>query len=482
VYIQPEKVEEIKEASDIVAIIGSYIKLTKKSSSYFGLCPFHKEKTPSFSISPRKQIFNCFGCGTKGSIITFIMKYYNVEFQEAMSILAEKANIELPKQEDSVGASNIEALYKLNKLAAQLYMRELHPEHGTPLGMYYLSNRGFIEFSDAVGKKTTGIDLVKKFNLGFAPVEPENWLYAQVVSKFSEDVLEMSGLFQKDSGRDVFHNQIIFPVTDTRNRVVSMSGRYLDNDLVTHKFLNISKTPLYRKNNVLFGLNVTGKDIKEKGFAYVVEGQFDLMRLYSFGYTNTVATMGTEISDIQAKTLSRYTDRALLIRDGDKGGADSIKKISLKLIDNGFAVGVVLLPEGTDPDSFIRHSKITEVKDVLASGKDFIQMWIENISEDSINTPQKVTKKLNQGKSQLNGLKDELTKAIIIREFSHHFKIRAIHLMSDESIVKNMSEKEQKERRVMEIRLKLKELNSLDEESENLLEEHLQLTKELQEI
>lgn len=477
-YIPSEKVEEIKEASDIVAIIGSNVKLIKKSSSYFGLCPFHKEKTPSFSVSPRKQIFNCFGCGTKGSVITFVMRYYNVEFQEAMSILAERANIELPQKQDSVGASNIADLYKLNMQACEIYFMSLLLPEKNP-GLEYLNERGFTEIANVEGEK----EIFSHFRLGFAPDSPDRkFLYDKVKHKFSKDVMEMSGLFHMDTERDVFNNQIIFPIIDTRNRVVSMSGRYLDNDLVTHKFLNISKTPIYRKNNVFFGLNVTSGYIKRNGFAYVVEGQFDLMRLYSIGYRNVVATMGTEISDIQSKTLSRYTNRAILIRDGDQGGADSIKKISLKLIDNGFDVRVILLPEGYDPDSFIRDSQIMEVKDVLASGKDFIQMWIDNINEETINSPQKIIKKLKQVKSELNILKDELVKAIIIREFSQQFKIRTTHLMSDESIIKNMSEKEKKEQRVMEIRFRLKALNSLDKESENLLKEHLQLTKELQEI
>lgn len=475
-FVPEELVDEIKEASEIVSVISEHVKLKKKGGGYFGPCPFHKEKTASFSVSQRKQIFKCFGCGKAGNVFSFIMQIENVDFPEAASILADRVNIEIPnKEKHQKTASDISSLYALNKFATQIYMKGLRgnfAEKSITEGIKYLKERNFYN-----------VNLIKKFNVGFAPNYPtKKFLYDSVKNKFTEHVLEMSGLFYMDTETDVFNNQIIFSVIDTRNRVLSLSGRYLDSEDVGMKYFNISKTPVYKKNNALWGLNITKGDIKLQGFAFVVEGQFDVMRLYEHGYKNSVSTMGTEVSITQAKLLSRYTNEAILIRDGDLGGVNSIKASSLRLMNQGVAVKVVMLPEGHDPNSFIneyseKHVEQTIITDAIR----FIKMWIENITNDSIGSPTKLDNKLRQIKDEISSkITEELFQSIIIQEFSKAFSIKTLNLMSNEKIVKNMTKEEQINKRIEGIRLKLKVLNSLDKESQELLEEHLELTKELQ--
>lgn len=479
-YIPPELVEQVKESIDIVEYIGQFVDLKKKARSFFGLCPFHSEKTPSFSVNPSRQIYNCFGCGTKGNIFSFIIKYENIEFQEAVRIIAERSNITLPDTPSIGTARRFDQLYQINKMAAILYYRNLwsgidkENEDYLNNGIQYLHDRGFL---------TTDVEnnVLKQFKLGYASKEPENWLYNQLKEKFDDEIIGLSGLVHTDTKKDRFSNVLVFPIIDHRDRVVSLSGRYLDVEDTTKKYNNISKTLIYKKNNVLYGINETKKAIKSKKETIVVEGYFDLIRMYSSGYKNIVATMGTEISDLQIKMINRFADTVILIRDNDIGGNNSIKKTSLKLIDAGLGVKITTLPDGEDPDSLILKSP-DKLQSCINESVYFITFWIDKIKEEFISTPQKKAKKIKQIISQLNIMKDELLKSMYIKQISEKLDIKASLIMPDKTVYAQMTREEKLKQKIFNIRNKIRIVSSNDIKLKKLLKEHLDLTYELQQM
>ena len=303
-------IEEIRMKNDIVDVISGYVKLQRKGSSYFGLCPFHNEKSPSFSVSPGKQMYYCFGCGAGGNVFTFLMEYENFTFPEALEMLADRAGVELPKMEYSKEAKEQadlkSALLEINKEAAKFYYYQLRQKTGEQ-GMAYLKGR---ELSD---------ETINKFGLGYSGKFSNN-LYQYLKGKnYSDELLRQSGLFNVDEKRgmyDKFWNRVIYPIMDVNNRVIGFGGRVMGD--AKPKYLNSPETKIFDKSRNLYGLNMARSSRKKN--LIICEGYMDVISMHQAGFNNAVASLGTALTSQQASLLKRYTDEVLIIYDSDEAG------------------------------------------------------------------------------------------------------------------------------------------------------------------
>lgn len=338
-------IEEIRMKNDIVDVISGYVKLQRKGSSYFGLCPFHNEKSPSFSVSPSKQMYYCFGCGAGGNVFTFLMEYENFTFVEALRVLAERAGVELPQLEYSkeakAQADLKAALLEVNKLAAKYYYYQLRREGGAT-AMAYLKGR---ELSD---------ETINQFGLGYSDKFSDD-LYRYLKSKnYSDDILRESGLFNVDERRgmyDKFWNRVIFPIMDVNNRVIGFGGRVMGD--AKPKYLNSPETKIFDKSRNLYGLNLAR--VSRKKNLIICEGYMDVIAMHQAGFNNAVASLGTALTSQQASLLKRYTDEVLIIYDSDEAGTKATLRAIPMLKTAGLSTKVINLRPYKDPDEFIKN-------------------------------------------------------------------------------------------------------------------------------
>lgn len=338
-------IEEIRMKNDIVDVISGYVKLQRKGSSYFGLCPFHNEKSPSFSVSPSKQMYYCFGCGAGGNVFTFLMEYENFTFVEALRVLAERAGVELPQLEYSKEAkaqADLKAtLLEVNKLAAKYYYYQLRREGGAT-AMAYLKGR---ELSD---------ETINQFGLGYSDKFSDD-LYRYLKSKnYSDDILRESGLFNVDERRgmyDKFWNRVIFPIMDVNNRVIGFGGRVMGD--AKPKYLNSPETKIFDKSRNLYGLNLAR--VSRKKNLIICEGYMDVIAMHQAGFNNAVASLGTALTSQQASLLKRYTDEVLIIYDSDEAGTKATLRAIPMLKTVGLSTKVINLRPYKDPDEFIKN-------------------------------------------------------------------------------------------------------------------------------
>ena len=337
-------IEEVRMKNDIVDVISSYVKLQKKGSSYFGLCPFHNEKSPSFSVSPSKQMYYCFGCGAGGNVLTFIMEYENYSFPEALKYLADRVGVELPQQEMNEEMKRQQDLrsriLELNKMAAKYYYYQLRTENGTH-AMEYLKGR---KLSD---------ETIHKFGLGYSN-KYGNDLYKYLKSKgISDDLLAQSGLMNVDEKRgmyDKFWNRVIFPIMDVNGRVIGFGGRVMGDG--KPKYLNSPETRVFDKSRNLYGLHIARTSRKK--YMLVCEGYMDVISMHQAGFTNAVASLGTALTSQHASLLKRYTDEVILTYDSDEAGVKAALRAIPLLKEAGVATKVLSMLPYKDPDEFIK--------------------------------------------------------------------------------------------------------------------------------
>ncbi|MCR5790228.1 MAG: DNA primase [Lachnospiraceae bacterium] len=337
--------EEVRSANDIVDVISSYVSLKKKGSSYFGLCPFHSEKTPSFSVSPGKQIYYCFGCQKGGNVISFVMEYENDSFAEAVERLAERAGISLPKREatpeEKRAADRRERLFAVNKEAGRYYYYKLR-ENAGQRAYQYLKNRGLSD------------ETMKGFGLGFAQTGT-NMLYRYLRSRgFEDELLAKSGIFNVDGKRgmtDKFWNRVIFPIMDVRDRVIGFGGRVMGEG--EPKYLNSPETEIFDKGRNLYGLNIAKRGV---GASFIVcEGYMDVISLHQAGFRQAVASLGTALTQAQSRIMGRYVKEVLLSYDSDGAGVNATLRALGIMRESGIACRVVNLLPYKDPDELIKN-------------------------------------------------------------------------------------------------------------------------------
>lgn len=344
--IPRETIEEIRARNDIAEVIGSYLQLKTAGARFKALCPFHKEKTPSFTISPDRQIYHCFGCGAGGDVIGFVQEYEKVDFMTALQMLADRVGIELEYEQSNGGGPDRRKLFQIHEGVAQLYRRILleHPEGEA--GRIYLETR------------TLKPETAEAFQIGFAPDRfdaLEKWAQQQ---KISPELMEQAGLMlksQKSRGLyDRFRNRLMFPIRDEAGRVIGFSGRAVNPDEKGGKYVNSPETPLFHKSRVLFAIDQARRAMAESRTAIVCEGQLDAIRCHEAGITNAVASQGTALTSDHARMIRRYADEVILVLDADVAGQKAALKSSEAFVAEELSVRVASLPPGEDPDSLIR--------------------------------------------------------------------------------------------------------------------------------
>ena len=341
--IPEETIEKIKEENDIVDIISETVSLKRSGSSYIGLCPFHNDKSPSFSVSQNKQIYKCFSCGESGNVITFVMKSKNMNFIEALKYLADKVNIplDLGNGESKEVTRRKELLYKVNVEAGRFFFYNLMQNK---IPKDYFLNRG-------INPRT-----IRHFGLVYAKDGWSNLIYHLKKKGFKEDLLLEAGLILKNEKRgtfyDRFRNRVMFPVFDIKGRVIGFGGRVLDDS--KPKYLNSPETQIFHKGTNLYGLNFALKNKIPDRYFIIVEGYMDCISLHQYGITNAVASLGTALTTNQARMLKRYADKVIISYDADVAGQNATIRGLKILRDAGLDVRVLLIPEGKDPDEFLR--------------------------------------------------------------------------------------------------------------------------------
>jgi DNA primase len=407
-----EFAQTVKQQADIVKIVEGYIRLRKSgSANYAGLCPFHKEKSPSFNVHVTRQFFHCFGCGVSGDVFTFVQKIENVSFPEAVKIVAQKYGIPLPKREFSSPEEAAEArlrgkLLELHEAAATFYEERLAGPEGA-VAREYLAGRGL----SAEG--------MKKFRIGYAP-DDFHALRDRIGKMAPEDVLRQSGLFswkeQGDGGQgpmyDRFRKRIMFPICNESGRVIAFTARTLDvGDKAGPKYINSPETPLYQKGQVLFNLDKAKTSIRKMEFALLVEGQMDAISVSLRGIQNVIATSGTAFTEMQAAILKRHTSQLVVNFDPDAAGAKAAERSIALLTEEGFTIKIVTLEDGLDPDRFIRERGLEAYTKALRGARRQSEYLIERarISFPGSSPEQKV-KAMNYLLPQIQRIPERLTR------------------------------------------------------------------------
>jgi DNA primase len=407
-------IEEIRMKSDIVDVISGYVKLQRKGSSYFGLCPFHNEKSPSFSVSPSKQMYYCFGCGAGGNVFTFLMEYENFTFVEALKSLAERAGVELPQLEYSreakAQADLKSTLLEVNKMAAKYYYYQLRKE-GAEVAMSYLKGR---ELSD---------ETINKFGLGYSDKYSDD-LYRYLKSKnYSDDILRQSGLFNVDERRgmyDKFWNRVIFPIMDVNNRVIGFGGRVMGD--AKPKYLNSPETKLFDKSRNLYGLNFARTSRRRN--LIICEGYMDVISMHQAGFTNAVASLGTALTSQQASLLKRYTDEVLIIYDSDEAGVKAALRAIPMLKTAGLATKVINLKPYKDPDEFIKNMGKEAFEERLDNGTNSFLFELKAMEQQyDMQDPQGKTEFFKETARKLLRFEDEIERNNYIQAVAKTYQV-----------------------------------------------------------
>ena len=429
--IIPKRIlEDVRFNNDIVEVIGSYFALKRGGGSFKACCPFHKEKTPSFTVNPQRQIYHCFGCGAGGDVFAFLMQHEGVDFVTAAKMLAQRAGIaiELDEQKDD-GSPRKDDLYKIHEELSHFYQRCLLKMKSAEHARAYLKERGL----DAT--------VIEEFRIGFAPDRWDTVLQWGEKNKHSVEQLEACGLILKPSKEnakvkfyDRFRNRLMFPILDQQSRVIGFSGRALEEDPRSGKYINSPETSLFHKSRVLYALDKARRHIvsADSREAIVCEGQIDVIRCHQAGVLNAVAAQGTAFTDDHARILKRYADSVVIVFDTDKAGQDASIKTASVLMTAGIAVRIACLPDKDDPDSFIRKKGVDEFRAIVDRAVSAVAFQVRVLSERE-NTESEVGL-LRTARSILetiNSCPSAVQQAKLIQEAAERLNLPASALQDD---------------------------------------------------
>jgi DNA primase len=366
--------EQIRAASDIVDVIGSYLPLKRAGANFVTLCPFHKEKSPSFNVNPHRQIFRCFGCHKGGDVFTFVQEYENIPFFDALRRLADRANIPIefdqnPGQKEAKHLK--ESLLEIHEQIAQRWQIALSSDPGSRIAQDYLAKRGVSE------------DAIKLFRIGYAPEAWEDTVNWGKSKNYDPALLEQAGLVlrKEETGRfyDRFRGRLMFPICDEQGRVVAFSGRVLSGDEKTAKYVNSPETPIFTKGKIFYGLDKSKRAILDAGFAVICEGQLDLIACYMAGVKNMVAPQGTAFTSEHARILKRYVNETVLCFDSDNAGQNAAVRVLDSLLAYGLAVKVAVVPSPHDPDSFIKEQGGEAFQQLINRAEGFFDYYLNRL-------------------------------------------------------------------------------------------------------
>lgn len=408
-----EVVEEVRMKNDIVDVISGYVKLQKKGSNYFGLCPFHNEKSPSFSVSPSKQMYYCFGCGAGGNVITFVMEYENYSFMEALQMLADRAGVALPKQEYSKEAKEAAdlrtALLEINRMAANYYYFQLTNPQGE-VGYRYLRDRQLTD------------DTIRHFGLGFANKTSDD-LYRYLRAKgYDDKILKETGLvtIEERGAHDKFWNRVMFPIMDVNNRVIGFGGRVMGAG--EPKYLNSPETKLFDKSRNLYGLNYAR--LSREKYILICEGYMDVIAMHQAGFTNSVASLGTAFTTQHAALLKRYTDKVVLTYDSDGAGTKAALRAIPILRDVGMSIRVLNMQPHKDPDEFIKNMGAEAFRERIEQARNSFLFEIDVLKRNyEMDDPEQKTGFYNQVAKKLCEFPEALERENYLEAVSREFFI-----------------------------------------------------------
>jgi DNA primase len=370
----PATLEQVRAASDIVDVIGASVPLKRAGANFVALCPFHKEKSPSFNVNPQKQIFHCFGCHKGGDVFTFVKEYENIDFPDAVRRLAERARI--PLEMDSQGGRPEtrhikDQLLQIHEQITQRWQTALASDPAGQVARDYLAKRG------------VGQEAIQLFRLGFAPEawdDTVNWAKSK---SFEPALVEQGGLILRKEGTDHFYDRfrgrLIFPICDEQGRVIGFSGRILSGDEKTAKYVNSPESPIFTKGKVMFGLDKSKRALLDKHRAIICEGQLDLIACFMAGVTNVVAPQGTALTADHARILKRYVDEVALCFDSDNAGQNAIVRSLDSLLASGLAIRVVTMPAPHDPDSYIKEFGGPAFSQLIEEAQGFFDYYIDRL-------------------------------------------------------------------------------------------------------
>ncbi len=414
----PENViDDIRERTDIVEVIGGVLDLKRAGRNFKANCPFHGEKTPSFMVSPEKQIYHCFGCGKGGNVYSFLMEYEGVGFVEAVKELASPLNVDVERYLiGSEDRSRFDPFYRAMEFAQIHFRKELEESKEAT---EYLERRGF------------GKELIETYRIGFAGPSWESLYKSATEAGIKKDTLLEMGLIMRSRGstgyRDYFRNRIMFPIRNLPGRVVGFAGRVLDNS--EPKYLNSMENPIYHKGKILYGLDETKDDIRKSRTALIVEGYVDHLMLWQSGITNICAVCGTSLTEDQARLLARYAKRIYIINDGDRAGVRAAVRAADQLVIEGLDTSIVVLPEKEDPDSFIRKEGVEALQKLMSSAPDYFD-YLHGEARRGQRTASRTRQVVEHLLATVARVEDGVRREILLQEVSGLFDISVETLRS----------------------------------------------------
>ena len=420
-HLQDDVIEEIRTSNDIVAVISEYIKLEKKGKNYFGLCPFHREKTPSFCVVPGEQFYYCFGCGKGGNVFQFVMSIENLDFIDSVKLLADRAGIIIPEEGRNFSEKEVlkKKIYELNKKSALFFFEKINKKEGKK-AKYYLEKRGIIENTS------------RKFGIGYSE-NKKDLLYNHLLSLgYKEDEILKSGLIiKKENGKvfDRFRDRIMFPIFDIMDRIIGFGGRVLDDSLP--KYMNSPETLVYNKRKNLYALNFARKAGSKKSII-VVEGYMDVIALHQNGIFNVVSSLGTSLTEEQGRLLKKYAQDIIISFDSDTAGqAATIRGLDL-LTDMGCNVKVLILPENKDPDDYIRENGRKEFLKLIDNSVSLIDYKADRLRKSiDTDTFDGKVEFLNEMAKILSKVENDLEREMHIKKFASDYNISFDSLYSE---------------------------------------------------
>ncbi|HHW59346.1 MAG: DNA primase [Bacteroidales bacterium] len=413
--IKRSTIDFILDNVPIDEVVKEYVTLHKRGNNLFGLCPFHNEKTPSFSVAPDKGIFKCFGCGESGNVITFLMKIEQLSYPEAIRTIAKKYQIpvdedgsELDEEKDEK-----EKIFILNQIALEWFKAQLwSSEEGVDIALSYLHHRGISDYT------------IQKFNLGYGLNQRDAFRNHALKKGFTDEDLINAGLIIPDSLADRFRGRLIFPIFNVGGRVIAFGGRAIGNNKNIAKYVNSPETLIYTKSNIVYNLNNAKKNISQQDLCYITEGYMDVISLVQAGIDNVVASAGTSLTEVQIKTIHRFTNNVCLMYDADSAGIKASFRAIDMLLEEGLNVYLISFPEGEDPDSFTHKVSTTELIDYLETNKEnFINFKSHHLIGDKTNDPIKKADAIRNILFSLSHISDPLIQAEYLVYISKNFDI-----------------------------------------------------------
>ena len=437
-------VDRILEAANIVDVISEYVSLRKAGTSYKGLCPFHDDRTPSFSVSPAKGVYKCFSCGEAGNVVNFIMKHDQMTYPEALKVLAKKYGIEVKERELTTEEKQLEnereSMFLVNEWAAKYFQNILHNHvDGKAIGLQYFRNRGFRD------------DIIEKFQLGFCLPGKQEFANAALKAGYKAEFLVKTGLcFERENGElaDRFNGRVIFPWLNVSGKVIAFGGRLLDSRTkgISQKYVNSPGSEIYQKDHALYGIYQAKKAIAKFDLVYMVEGYTDVVSMHQCGIENVVANSGTALSVFQIKLLRRFTSNIVLLYDGDEAGQHAALRGTDMLLSEGMNVKVLLLPDGKDPDELARNLTAEAFRKYIEENQtDFIVFKI-NVLLKGVTDPVKRSEAINSIVQSIAVIKDPILRDTYLRECAHRTGMKENTLIAQMNrFIYNDKEQQRKE-------------------------------------